>query len=177
VTNEINPGHNELRSVLRIIGPAIAGIGLLFLAVGLVSFFSAFGGGGFPRYFWCAFVGMPLLAVGVGITKFAYLGAVARYVAGEAAPVGKDVTNYMVAGTKDSIRDAATAIGEGLSTAGQSANDRSVMCRQCGRENESSANFCHSCGSALAATKPCAKCGDMNPVDARFCDRCGAPAT
>jgi ribosomal protein L40E len=176
VSDEINPGHEGVRAALRLVGPVIAGMGLLFLVIGLVSFFSAFGGGGFPRYFWCAFVGMPLLAIGVGITKFAYLGAVARYMAGEAAPVGKDVTNYMVAGTKDSIRDVATAVGEGLAAAGRQTTDRQLICRKCGAENEAGANFCHSCGAPFVEKKRCAKCGDLNDEDARFCDKCGAPA-
>ena len=176
MSNEINPRHDEMRSVLRLVGPAIAGVGLLLLVVGMVSFFSSFGGGGgFPRLFLCAIVGMPILFVGVVISKFAFLGTVMRYTAGEVAPVGKDVTNYMVAGTQDAIRDVATAVGEGLSAAGRDDVGRSAACRKCGSENESSANFCHSCGSPVGAKKRCAKCGDLNEADARFCDRCGAP--
>jgi ribosomal protein L40E len=176
MSDEINPGHEGLRAVLRLIGPVIAGVGLLFLVIGMVSFFSAFGGGGFPRLFWCVFVGMPLLAIGVSITKFAFIGAAARYVAGETAPVGKDVTNYMVAGTKDSIRDVATAVGEGFAAAGRPATERQLICRKCGAENEAGANFCHGCGSPFVEKKRCAKCGDLNEADARFCDKCGAPA-
>lgn len=176
MSNEINPRHADVRSVLRLFGPAVAGVGLLFLVVGMVSFFSAFGGGGPPRLFWCAFLGMPLLAIGVGITKFAYFGAVARYMAGEAAPVSKDVTNYMVAGTKDSIRDVATAVGEGFAAGERGSAVRSIPCGKCGSENERSANFCHSCGAPVGAKRRCAKCGDLNDADARFCDKCGAPA-
>jgi membrane protease subunit (stomatin/prohibitin family) len=176
MSDEINPGHEGMRAAMRLIGPAIAGVGLLFLVIGLVSFFSAFGGGEFPRLFWCAFVGMPILFVGVTITKFAFLGAAARYVAGETAPVGKDVTNYMATGTRDSIRDVTTAVGEGFAAAEREGAVRSIPCGKCGSENERSANFCHSCGSPVGAKKRCAKCGDLNDADARFCDKCGAPA-
>jgi hypothetical protein len=177
MSDEINPGHEGMRAVLRVIGPAIAAVGLVFMLIGLVSFFSAFGGGEFPQYFWCIFVGMPLLAIGMTITKFAFLGAAARYLAGETAPVGKDVTNYMVAGTKDSIRDVATAVGEGFAAAGRgSAAARLIVCPKCGVENEATANFCDRCGAAVGAKKKCAKCGDLNDADARFCDKCGAPA-
>jgi ribosomal protein L40E len=176
MSNEINPGHGEVRAVLRVVGPAIAAMGLVFLIVGMVSFFSAFGGGGFPSRFWCAFVGLPLLFFGVSISKFAFLGAVTRYTAGEVAPVGKDVTNYMVAGTKDAIRDVASAIGEGLSSGGREEVGGTIICGKCGADNETSANFCQSCGSPLGTKKRCAKCGDLNNADARFCDKCGAPA-
>ncbi len=166
----IGPQHDEVRSVLRVLGPAVAAIGLIFMVVGIASFFVAFGGAGPPRFFWCAFVGMPLMAVGVGISKFAYLGPMTRYIASEAAPVGKDVANYMVEGTKDSIRDVATAIGKGFAAAKTS---KTMPCQKCGTDNDDSARFCDECGSPLATTKLCAKCGQANDADALFCDNCG----
>lgn len=175
--NEISPRHDEVRSLLRVVGPVIAGIGLLFLLIGIGSFFSAFGGFGPPRYFWCAFVGLPLLGVGVSISKFAFIGTVARYIAGEVAPVGKDVTNYMVAGTKDSIRDVATAVGQGFAAAGGGQASSMIRCPKCHAENDALAKFCDSCGAPLAKTKRCEKCGELNDPDARFCDNCGNAVT
>ena len=58
------PKHKETRSFLRVAGLVIALVGLIFLIIGVASFFSSFGGGGSPRLFWCSFVGMPLLFVG-----------------------------------------------------------------------------------------------------------------
>ena len=174
MSKEINPGHGEVRSILRIIGPAMAAVGLLLVVIGFGSFFASFGSFGPPRFFWCAFVGMPLLFVGIVISKFAYMGTVFRYMAGETAPVGKDVTNYMVAGTKDSIRDAATAVAEGFATAGRQSEASSRLCAQCGAENEASANFCHGCGTPFAQSKRCGKCGEAHDPQARFCDNCGA---
>ena len=55
------------------------------------------------------------MAIGSGICKFAFMGAVTRYIADEVAPVGKDVVNYMVDGTKDSVRDLAASVSEGIS--------------------------------------------------------------
>src|SRR5436190_21503195 len=109
-----SPGHATTRTILRRGGLATVAVALVLIAIGIGSFFSSFGSFEPPRYFWCAFVGMPLLAVGVGISKFAYLGAIVRYVSTEVAPVGKDVTNYMVVGTKDSISDVDIVIGEGI---------------------------------------------------------------
>ncbi len=165
------PGHNDVRNYLRTLGPALAMLGLIFTAVGMVSFFSAFGSFEPPRYFWCAFVGLPLLAVGIGISKFAYLGSIARYIAGETAPVAKNTANYMVDGTKGSIREVASAIGEGLRDV---RSMESLHCQKCGTNNESSANFCRQCGVPFAKTKRCPHCGDSNLHDARFCDHCGA---
>jgi membrane protease subunit (stomatin/prohibitin family) len=96
---------------------------------------------------------------------------VARYIASEAAPVGKDMTNYMVEGTKGSIRDVATAIGEGIAAA---KSPQAMHCQKCGAEYEASSNFCRECGSPLARKKRCEKCGEANDADARFCDNCGA---
>jgi ribosomal protein L40E len=166
-----DPGHNDVRALLRTIGPAMVVIGVIFIVIGVGSFFTAFGSFEPPRYFWCAFVGMPLTAVGMAISKFAYLGAVTRFVAGEVAPVGKDVTNYMVEGTKDSIRDAAIAVGQGFAAA---KTPHGLHCAKCGTDNETSANFCRECGAPLAKTKRCEKCGGLNNADARFCDHCGA---
>jgi len=112
------------------------------------------------------------------ISQFAFLGAVTRFTASEAAPVGKDVTNYMVDGTKDAIRDMAAAIGEGIVAGTTQANaGATVKCSKCGDSNEAGAKFCHACGNSLATTKRCEKCGDMNDIIARFCDNCGAPAS
>jgi ribosomal protein L40E len=166
----INPRHNEIRSTLRTVGPAVAITGLIFTIIGVGSFFAAFGGFGPPRFFWCAFLGLPLLAIGIGISQFAYIGAITRYVAGEGAPVAKDMTNYMVEGTRDSIRDVATALGEGFAAAKAPSF---MTCQRCGANNNSDASFCRACGGPVATTKTCAKCGEANDVDARFCDHCG----
>jgi ribosomal protein L40E len=168
--------YRELRALLRAVGPAIAGLGILLTIVGLVSFFKSFGGLEPPRYFWCAFVGLPLAAVGIGISQFAYVGTITRYMAGEVAPVGKDVTNYMVAGTKDSVRELAAAVGEGLASASGGAALR-IRCHKCNAENDLTANFCEHCGTSLAKSKPCPECGEINDPDARFCDHCGNTMT
>jgi double zinc ribbon protein len=169
-----DPHHDDVRSLLRALGPGIAVIGLIFMVIGIGSFFASFGSFEPPRYFWCAFVGMPLLGVGLMISKFGYIGSIARYIASEGAPVAKDATNYMVDGTKDSIRNVATAVGEGFAAA---KSPQAARCQKCGTENETSANYCRECGAPLRAQKRCAKCGDLNDANARFCDHCGAAVT
>jgi hypothetical protein len=85
------------------------------MLVGGISFFSAFGdGGGPPRLFWCVFLGMPTLFVGIVMCKLGYIGAVARYIAAESAPVAKDTVNYMAEGTQDGVRTVARSVAEGI---------------------------------------------------------------
>jgi hypothetical protein len=127
--------------------------GIIFAGVGIGSFFSSFGTFQPPRYFWCAFVGLPLIGLGVFICQMAFLGTFARYVAGETAPVSKDTFNYLAAGTKDSVRDLAAAVGEGLSSGVMASNHESapahVLCPKCNSENEPAAHFCNQCGAPL----------------------------
>ena len=163
----INPGHKETRAFLRLLGPTMVAIGAIFVAIGLISFFSAFGSFGPPRYFWCVFIGGPLMAAGSGITKFAYAGAVARYIAAETAPVGKDTFNYMAEGTQDGVRNISSAIKDGFS------GETKKACRHCQATNNQSARFCDDCGKAFSSKIVCPTCSAENDEDANFCDGCG----
>ncbi|MHC4479026.1 MAG: zinc ribbon domain-containing protein [Planctomycetota bacterium] len=169
----IDPGHGQLRNVFRVLGPLLAITGVILIVVAIVSLFSAFGTGEPPRYFWCFFAGAPIWFVGMVLCKFGYMGKVARYVAGEIAPVGKDTINYMAEGTKDSIKTVARAIGEGLGTAATGEAATKVRCHKCNNLLEEEAKFCSACGSALGKTKACPKCNELNDPDAKFCDNCG----
>ena len=176
---EIDPQHSDIRDLLRVVGPLMVGVGLIFTIIAMVSFFSAFSGGGLPSQFWCAFVGLPLMGIGAGVCKFAYIGAVTRYIVDEVAPVGKDVVNYMADGTKDSVRDMAAAVSEGLSASVQNhsraGQGEAILCPKCDHVNNAKASFCKNCGAALSQAKSCAYCGKANASDARFCDHWGKP--
>jgi len=179
MSQEIDPQHSDIRGLLRVIGPLVVGVGLIFTIIGISSFFSAFGGFEPPRNFWCAFVGLPLMAIGSGICKFAFMGAVTRYIADEVAPVGKDVVNYMVDGTKDSVRDLTASMSEGISEGVQkhvhAGKVEAIFCPKCEHINDAQALFCKNCGAPLAKTRPCPNCNESNDPDARFCNRCGKP--
>jgi hypothetical protein len=180
---EVDPGHAGSRGCLRTVGPLVLGVGVVLTAIGFISFSSAFGGSGMPRYFWCAFIGLPMTGIGGAITKFAYMGRIGRYVAGEMAPVAKDTFNYVAKGAAPGVKDIARAVGEGLAAGGAaggaggaaaSGEGRTlVRCHKCNKENDDKAKFCDECGTALAKTKPCPSCGEKNDPDARFCDECG----
>lgn len=170
---KIDPGHATVRNLLRVVGPVIAITGLVFVVVGFASLFSAFGAMRPPRHFWCGFIGLPLLGVGLTLCKFGYAGKVARYVAGEIAPVGKDTLNYMADGTKDGVRTIATAIGEGVRGGKATGQETMIRCHKCNALVDAAAKFCSRCGQAIQKTKPCPTCKELNDPDAKFCDNCG----
>ena len=89
-------------------------IGVILMATGMISFFSAFSGGGAPKYFWCCFVGMPVLFVGGVMCQFGFLGAVTRYFMAEEAPVAKDAINYMAENTQGAVKTISRAATEGV---------------------------------------------------------------
>ena len=163
---KINPGHTKVRNLLRIAGPVVLGLGVIFMLIGIGNFFSAASSREFPSYFWCMFVGMPLVFVGVVMTNIGYFGAVARYMAGETAPVSKDTFNYMADGTKEGIRDITGAIKDGIS-------GDFVSCPYCKESNDSDAKFCNECGKTISSAKACTNCNTENDSKARFCDGCG----
>jgi hypothetical protein len=147
--SKIDPKHSASRLILRMLGLTILGLGLLFTVIGFGSLLSTIGSFEPPRYFWCAFVGIPLLFVGAAMSMFGFLGTFTRYVSGEAAPVQRDTFNYLAEGVQEGVRTVSTAIGEGL--AAGMHNDRSVgkQCLNCHHDNDLDAKFCKNCGISL----------------------------
>ncbi|HOA71900.1 MAG TPA: zinc ribbon domain-containing protein [Phycisphaerae bacterium] len=188
----INPDHESTRNVFRVAGPLVFGLGGLFMIIGFVDFASGFGGTKPPTMFWCFFVGMPLLGIGATMTRAGYAGKIARYYSQEITPVATDTFKYAARETKDSIREIAGAIREGLvSGTSESARVepmpgtapatpppltvRILRCHRCNHDNTAEARFCSQCGVALAKQVPCRHCDELNDPDAKFCDNCGKP--
>lgn len=109
-----SPRQSDIRRLLRRSGIGFLAIGGLLTLVGVVDFFASAAGMHAPRLFWCIFLGMPLAFVGTALLMFGFFGAVQRYVAGEAAPVAKDVVNYMGENTQPGVKAVAKAITEGI---------------------------------------------------------------
>jgi hypothetical protein len=147
--SKIDPGHSSSRQFLRILGPTMAALGLLLTIIGFGSLLSSFRSTEPPRYFWCGFVGMPLLFVGAAMSMFGFLGSVTRYVSGEAAPVQKDTFNYLAQGTREGVKTLASAVGEGLAEGIGKDRQAVKKCLSCDHENDSDAKFCKNCGSSL----------------------------
>ena len=178
--------HRSNRSILRVIGPVILVIGILLTIVGIGGFiFGAIGemnsGPSFDgpptgvKLFFLSFLGIPMIGIGAMITKFAYFGAIARYVASEAAPVAKDTTNYMLDGTKDAIGGLAQSVGAGIAAgmSWQTTAEETIDCPDCGEACDSGARFCSQCGGGIPGDVRCERCGAMNDPGAKFCDQCG----
>ena len=106
--------QSAIRKTLRYLGIIILGIGGLLTLTGLISFFSSFGSFEPPRYFWCAFIGLPLCFVGTAMIIFGFMGAFSRFVAGESAPVAKDVVNYMGENTQPGVKAFTKAFTQGI---------------------------------------------------------------
>lgn len=106
--------QTAIRKALRLGGLVILAIGGALTLIGFGSFFASFGSFGPPRFFWCAFLGMPLVFVGGAMTMFGFMGAAQRYVAGETAPVAKDVVNYMGENTQPGVKAIAKAVSQGI---------------------------------------------------------------
>jgi hypothetical protein len=173
---DIDARHEQTRRMLRRVGVSLIVTGGVLTVVGIGSFMAAFGGMEPPRYFWCAFIGLPIGFAGAALTSYGFMGSVARYSAGEMAPVAKDSFNYMAEGTKDGIRMMASAVGEGLRAGSPpAAGAERIRCHKCNHANAPESKFCAECGASLGKTRPCPACNERNDPDAKFCDNCGRP--
>lgn len=121
----------------------------------------SFGGGEMPSLFWCAFVGMPVFVIGLGLTFTAFRREIATYHKNESAPV----VNEFAEDIKPAVQSVASAVREADSAA------QGAPCPSCGEQNDTDAKFCKNCGAALR--KVCPGCGEQNDADAKFCDNCG----
>ena len=152
--SRIDPGHNKTRKTLRIAGPILLGVGLLLTATIILGFF-----------------GIPLIFIGGVMTMYGYMGKVARYSAGEMAPVAKDTFNYVATESTEGITAVASAIGQGLKE-GEETKE-SIRCHKCNSVQDKDAKFCDDCGAAILKNKQCPGCDELNDPDAKFCDNCG----
>ena len=152
--------HERTKRILKIVGPIVAAAGLILAVVGFVSFFSSFGDDGMPSLFWCAFVGMPVFVIGLGITFTAFRREIATYQKNESAPV----VNEFAEDIKPAVQSVASAVRGETAAEGR-------ICPQCGEQNGADAKFCQNCGSALQ--KVCPACGNSADAKAKFCDNCG----
>ena len=106
---EASPSHETVRGALRILGALLVLGGGIMIAVGLISFFSAFGSFGArqPDHFWCAIVGAPSLSLGLFCLRKGFQGAIVRYAADEVAPEVAPAVKYLAGEIASGIRSAA----------------------------------------------------------------------
>ncbi len=108
------PEQNSIRTALRIAGPLIFLTGVICVVIAVGSMFAGANDFGPPRLFWLAFVGMPLMFVGGVLSMYGFMGAVARFAAGEVAPVAADSANYVAEETKGAVETVAKAAAKGV---------------------------------------------------------------
>ncbi len=135
------------RTTFRVLGVVLVLVGLALVGTALADFFASFSslGEGMPTKFWMAFVGLPVLAVGIWAVMAGFMGTASRYVAGETLPVVKDGLGYLTQ-------------GHGLDGLGRVADATPT-------DRVAAAAYCTECGAALSGT---ALSGT-----ARFCSGCG----
>jgi hypothetical protein len=174
---QLDPRHRRTQAWLRTLGPVVLGLGGVFTAVGLFSFFSSFGTFEPPRHFWAAFIGLPLIAVGLALTRLGYLGAFYGYFFREVSPVAQDTFNTMAEGTRQGVQTMAHAVGRGLAAGmggGVPSAPETFPCERCQAPNPEHARFCNQCGTALK-NRVCPGCGAALAPTTRFCSECGKP--
>ncbi|WP_121253470.1 zinc ribbon domain-containing protein [Nocardioides ferulae] len=134
--------QGQYRTALRVGGAVLLLAGILTFVWGVAGVFGAEFEPEGRRI--VAFIGgLPIIGFGAMLLQWGFLGAGARYAAGETMPVVKDSAAYLTD-------------GQGLAGIGRTADDLSAdvaatgpFCRQCGVRNDADARFCDSCGSSL----------------------------
>ncbi len=140
--------------MLRLVGVIAMATAVTLIAIAVADFFAAMSSddvGAEPTKFWMFFLALPFFVVGGFCLNAGFLGAGARYAAGEVAPTARSTMGYL---------------GLGATT---------LSCASCGAHNKPDAKFCGDCGTALATG--CASCGKSNAADAKFCADCGGKLT
>lgn len=144
------PGYADQstkRTVLRVVGVVSMGTALLLICIAVADFFRAFGSddlGAEPTKFWMFFAALPFIAVGGWALQAGFLGAAARYTAGETMPVVRDSAAYLTDG------QGLLGVGRTVDDAPSAGRAAGPYCRQCGTRNDADARFCDSCGQSLA---------------------------
>ena len=139
------PRQPAVRTFFRAVGALVVGLGVVVFLWGLLN---VFGDSGFDPpagVHIAAFIGgLPLIGIGLMCLQAGFLGAAARYGAGETMPVVKDSAAYLTD-------------GEGLLGVGRTVDDpvtqragTGPFCHACGRRNDEDARFCDGCGTSLS---------------------------
>ena len=151
--------HENKKKTIKIVGFVLVAVGGILTAIGLISFFNAFSTLSTPDFFWCAFIGLPLLGTGVSLLTFGYRRETMKYIKDESLPIYKE-TYYEA---KPEINDFISSI---------KGNGEAIKCPSCGTINDDNHNFCKQCGQSLSKRK-CLYCMSEVDEDANFCPKCG----
>jgi hypothetical protein len=143
------PVPRTLKGFLRYFGAMLVGAGVILTVIGVYSRFSSWNVIGASRYFWAAFLGLPLIAIGSFLNQSANVGVYRRFSSGELTLDAEELDD-------------------------RTSERPMVKCERCQTLNAAIARFCNQCGIALAALT-CLGCGAEVTPGARFCHQCGKP--
>jgi hypothetical protein len=183
-SSPLDPNHEQKRSTLSGVGLLLMVIGVPCAVGGALSFLSVFltptsqffaDPGGtmdsnarhaiFGMVF--IFIGVTMSGAGARMVRFANVGKIMRYSAGEVVPLARDIVSDVSPLIDEVGREFAGAVRDGFR--GESATDR---VHSCGAMNHPGDAFCKGCGQPLLSPR-CPKCNSTNDPDARFCHKCG----
>jgi uncharacterized membrane protein YhdT len=124
-SNTGSPGFRNqagIRTTFRVLGGVVLVVGVVMFGYGISQ---VFGSDDVPGGFQiaCFMGGLLVIGFGLMLLQGGFMGAAARYAAGETMPV---------------VKDSLTSLSAGR------------YCSCCGVRNDEGAKFCDSCGSALA---------------------------
>ena len=137
-----NPGYADQagkRTLLRVVGVLSMGVALVLMGTAIADFVHSADSFEGPTKFWMFFLALPFFLVGGVGLQGGFMGAAARYSAGETMPVLKDSASYL-------------SNGQGLMGVGRTEPANTAtgpFCSRCGVRNDAEATFCDSCGSPL----------------------------
>ncbi len=164
MSRAIDPAHESKRKNLSMLGAVLLVIGILLGIVGVVRFSAPFrtstkeffdsphevmerdSSDGFSGVLFFG-LGSLAAAVGLSLLVFAQRGRLARYAAGEVAPVVKDTFNYLAHESKEGLAEVGAALAGGPKA--QAREVVKVKCRSCGYLESDDAKFCSSCAKPL----------------------------
>lgn len=128
--------YSKAKKLFRTLGFVFLPIGLLLAIIGFIDFFMSFNSATPPHLFFCLFIGMPLIFIGIVFLIFGFMKELNSFAASQSAPVHKDVVNYMLDGTREELSKTINASNK-------------IICPNCKCENDADAKFCKNCGEEL----------------------------
>lgn len=165
--------HEQTKRKLKIIGTVLTVCGAILTVTCFVDFFMTMSGHGMPKLFFCGFIGLPLLGVGLMLLTWGNRREIGRYVKNEVVPVVNDAADEL----KPAITSVVNAVKEGVKEVGGSISkeqreEQGRVCPSCGALNQAENKFCDKCGTRLF--KICPVCGAKQDGDDAYCGECGS---
>jgi len=136
--------QTRYRNAFRVLGAAVLVVGIVMFGYGITS---VFGSEEFPGglQIFCFMGGLLVIGLGLMFLQAGFLGAAARYSAGETMPVVRDSASYLSDG--QGILGVGRTVDDGAPRGGATSGP---YCRSCGVRNDADARFCDGCGASLA---------------------------